>query len=89
MVITGEGIFDQTDMQGKGPYALAKLAAKYKKPVWIFCGSSPLTSAEIEKMGISNVKIGQILPLAPNLVEAQNRAPKFISHLAREFVQKL
>lgn len=89
MVITGEGIFDQTDMQGKGPYALAKLAAKYKKPVWIFCGSSPLTSAEIEKMGIPNVKIGQILPLAPNLVEAQNRAPKFISHLAREFVQKL
>ncbi len=89
VVITGEGIFDQTDMQGKGPYALAKLAAKYKKPVWIFCGSSPLTSAEIEKMGIPNVKIGQILPLAPNLVEAQNRAPKFISHLAREFVQKL
>ena len=89
VVITGEGIFDQTDIQGKGPYALAKLAAKYKKPVWIFCGSSPLTSAEIEKMGIPNVKIGQILPLAPNLVEAQNRAPKFISHLAREFVQKL
>lgn len=89
VVITGEGIFDQTDMQGKGPYALAKLAAKYKKPVWIFCGSSPLTAAEIEKMGIPNVKIGQILPLAPNLVEAQNRAPKFISHLAREFVQKL
>lgn len=89
VVITGEGIFDQTDMQGKGPYALTKLAAKYKKPVWIFCGSSPLTSAEIEKMGIPNVKIGQILPLAPNLVEAQNRAPKFISHLAREFVQKL
>lgn len=89
VVITGEGIFDQTDMQGKGPYALAKLAAKYKKPVWIFCGSSPLTSAEIEKMGIPNVKIGQILPLAPNLVEAQNRAPKFISHLAREFVQNL
>lgn len=89
VVITGEGIFDKTDMQGKGPYALAKLAAKYKKPVWIFCGSSPLTPEEIEKMGLPNVKIGQILPLAPNLVEAQNRAPKFISHLAREFVQKL
>ena len=89
VVITGEGIFDQTDMQGKGPYALAKLAEKYKKPVWIFCGSSPLTAAEIGKMGIPNAKIGQILPLAPNLVEAQNRAPKFISHLTREFVQKL
>ncbi len=89
VVITGEGIFDSTDTQGKGPYALAKLAAKYKKPVWIFCGSSPLTQKEIDAMGIPNAKIGQILPLAPNLVEAQNRAPKFLSHLAKEFVRNL
>ncbi len=87
IVITGEGVFDSTDAQGKGPFALAKLAAKYKKPVWIFCGSSPLTQKEIDAMSIPNVKIGQILPLAPNLVEAQNRAPKFLSHLAKEFLR--
>lgn len=89
VVITGEGVFDSTDAQGKGPFALAKLAAKYKKPVWIFCGSSPLSPKEIDAMGLSGVKLGQILPLAPNLVEAQNRAPKFLSHLAREFVLSL
>ncbi len=88
-VITGEGKFDQTDVQGKGPFALAKLAAKYKKPVWIFCGSSPLSQKEIDAMGVPNIKVGQILPLAPNLVEAQNRAPKFLSHLAKEFVREI
>lgn len=89
IVITGEGVFDATDKQGKGPYALAKLAAKHKKPVWIFCGSSTLSQKDIDEMGIPNAKIGQILPLAPNLVEAQNRAPKFLSHLAKEFVKQL
>jgi len=89
VVITGEGKFDYTDAQGKGPYALAKLAAKYKKPVWIFCGSSEVDEKGLSTMGLSNVKIGQILPLAPNLVEAQNRAPKFLSHLAKEFAANL
>ena len=87
VVITGEGKFDATDPQGKGPYALAKLASKYKKQVWIFCGTSTLSQKEIDAMGIPNMKVAQILPLAPNLVEAQNRAPKFLSHLAKEFVK--
>ncbi len=86
VVITGEGKFDLTDMQGKGPYALAKLAAKYKKPIWIFCGESPLEEKDLQKMGIPNAKLGQILPLAPNSIEAHNRAPKFLSHLAKEFM---
>jgi glycerate kinase len=89
VVITGEGKFDATDTQGKGPYALAKLASKYKKPVWIFCGSSPLSQKEIDAMGIPNMKVAQILPLAPNLIEAQNRAPKFLSHLSKEFVKEI
>ena len=89
VVVTGEGKFDATDTQGKGPYALAKLAAKYKKPVWIFCGSSPLSQKEIDAMGIANMKVAQILPLAPNHVEAQNRAPKFLSYLAKEFVKEI
>ena len=89
ILITGEGKFDKTDAQGKGPYALAKLAAKYKKPVWIFCGSADVTDKDLANMKLSDVKIGQILPMAPNMVEAQNRAPKFLSHLARDFVAAL
>ena len=89
VIITGEGRFDLTDMQGKGPYALAKLAAKHKKPVWIFCGESALSEKELQKMNLGNVKIGQILPLAPNAIEAHNRAPKFLSHLAKDFVSAM
>jgi len=84
VLITGEGKFDKTDAQGKGPYALAKLAAKYKKPVWILCGSSEVSEKELEDMKLGNVKVGEILPLAPNLVEAHNRAPKFLSHISRD-----
>ncbi|MFR6033959.1 MAG: glycerate kinase [Bacilli bacterium] len=89
ILIISEGKFDKTDAQGKGPYALAKLAAKYKKPVWIFCGSADVTDKDLADMKLSDVKIGQILPMAPNMVEAQNRAPKFLSHLARDFVAAL
>ncbi len=89
VVITGEGRFDLTDMQGKGPYALAKLAAKYKKPVWIFCGESSIGEKELRKMNLDNVRIGQILPIAPNSIEAHNRASKFLSSLAKNFISTM
>ena len=89
IVITGEGKFDATDAQGKGPYELAKMALKHKKEVWIFCGQSELTDADLKGIGLDGAKIGQILPLAPNAVEAQNRAPKFLAALAKEFTSKL
>lgn len=89
VVITGEGRFDATDKRGKGPYALARLAHKCKKTVWVLCGTSDLSQKELEAMGIPNTKMGQILPMAPNLVEAQNRASKFLSLLAKDFAANM
>lgn len=89
VVITGEGKFDITDMLGKGPYELAKLALKHKKQVWIFCGEAEIGGDTLKKMGLEGVKIGELLPLAPNAVESHNRAPKFLSALAKDFVLQL
>ncbi len=88
VLITGEGKFDFTSAQGKGPFALAKLALKYKKPVWVLCGSSPMTEKDVEKHKLGNLKIAQIANIAPNMLEAQNRAAKFLSHLASDFASK-
>ena len=89
VVVTGEGIFDETSADGKGPYALAKLAAKYKKPVWIFCGNSDIDESGLAKMGLSNVKIGRLAPLAANQLEALNRAPKYLAQLTKDFVSAM
>ncbi len=89
VIITGEGKFDITDALGKGPFELAKLALKHKKQMWIFCGKADITEKELSQMGLDGVKIGQILPLAPNSVEANNRAPKFLASLAKDFVSEL
>ncbi len=89
VVVTGEGKFDITDMHGKGPFELVKLALRHKKQAWILCGQSEVDENGLKAMGIAGAKIGQILPLAPNAVEAQNRAPKFLSALAKEFASKL
>ena len=70
-------------------YALAKLAAKYKKPVWIFCGNSDIDESGLAKMGLSNVKIGRLAPLAANQLEALNRAPKYLAQLTKDFVSAM
>lgn len=89
VVITGEGMFDETSADGKGPYALAKLANKNKKKVWIFCGNSNMEDSDLAKMGLPNAKIGRIAPIAANPLEALNRAPKYLAQLTKEFVSAL
>ena len=38
IVLTGEGKLDQQTLQGKGPIGVAKIARKFKKPVWGVAG---------------------------------------------------
>lgn len=89
VLITGEGKFDKTDAQGKGPYLLAKMAEKYKNPVWVLCGCCELSDDDLSKMGFTNIKIGEIVKIAPNAIEANNRAAKFLSALARDFAANI
>ena len=85
VLVTGEGKFDKTDSQGKGPYLLAQMAEKHKKHIWILCGTSEVSEADLEEMKLSDVKIGEIAKIAPNIIEANNRAAKFLAAIARDF----
>lgn len=89
VLITGEGKFDRTDAQGKGPYLLAKMAEKHKKPIWVLCGTADISDSELAEMNFSNIKIGQIANIAPNIIEANNRAAKFLSAIASDFALEL
>lgn len=89
VVITGEGKFDSTDAQGKGPYELAKMALKHKKKVWILCGESDLEKNKLSEIGLEGVEVKQILNVAPNAVEAFNRASKYLSILTKDLVVSL
>lgn len=89
VLVTGEGKFDKTDAQGKGSYLLAKMAEKHKKPIWVLCGAADISEQELAEMKFSNIKIGQIANIAPNIIEANNRAAKFLSAIAREFALEL
>lgn len=89
VLVTGEGKFDKTDSQGKGPYLLAKMAEKHKKHIWILCGTSDVSEKDLEEMKLSDVKIGEIAKIAPNIIEANNRAAKFLAAIARDFALEM
>ena len=56
VVITGEGCFDQLTFFGKAPAAMAELAKKQGKPVFVITGKcSGLKPAQLERAGISAV----------------------------------
>ena len=39
LVITGEGRFDRTSLEGKGPFELIRTASDYGKKAYVFAGS--------------------------------------------------
>ena len=39
VVITGEGKLDRQSLQGKGPFGVAEIARRAKKPVWVIAGT--------------------------------------------------
>ncbi len=73
IVITGEGRFDASSLNGKGPGALAELAAAKGKEVFVLPGS-------LEE-GIAATVHFTILPITPEgieLAEALDRAPELL-----------
>ena len=45
LVITGEGCFDRTSLQGKAPAQLGHLARKLRRPAWALCGRVALAAS--------------------------------------------
>ena len=39
VVITGEGRLDRQSLQGKGPFGVAEIARRVKKPIWVIAGT--------------------------------------------------
>jgi glycerate 2-kinase len=39
IVITGEGKLDRQSLQGKGPFGVAEIARRAKKPIWVIAGA--------------------------------------------------
>ena len=46
------------------------------------------TEKDLADHKLTNVKIGQILPLAPNPLEALNRAPRYLAQMTKEFIEQ-
>ncbi len=53
LIITGEGKIDNQTVHGKTPAGVARMAAKYKKPVIAFAGTVGESLDELYKTGIS------------------------------------
>lgn len=65
LVITGEGRFDASSLEGKGPGSLAARAAAAGKPVWIFAGAVELPADIPETWRVEAITpIGMPLPAA-------------------------
>lgn len=85
IVITGEGRFDASSLQGKGPGSLCRWAAKAGKPAWVFAGQ---IARELIDDNASNrqLKLMAISPPDLPLEEALRRGPELLSEtIARCF----
>lgn len=84
-VITGEGRFDLSSLQGKGPCSVAKMAAGKGASVLILAGSVDQEAAEKLQAVCPEIKIHSIsrpeLSLEDNLRETPKRLPKVLQEL--------
>ncbi|MCF3649827.1 glycerate kinase [Synoicihabitans lomoniglobus] len=80
LVITGEGRFDDSSLEGKGPGALALRAVEQHKPVWIFAGAVSLEQAP------TGCELTAITPPGTTLPEALATAG---AHLDRTLSERL
>ena len=70
LVITGEGSFDDSSLDGKGPGSLVHRAREAGKPVWVFAGAVNLTTPLPDARVHAITPEGMALPQA--LAEAQS-----------------
>ncbi len=85
MVITGEGRFDFSSLQGKGPGAIVKMAAGAGKSVLVLAGSVDLEAAEALTASCPGSVVRAIsrsdLPLKENLRQAPERLSKVLQEI--------
>lgn len=78
LVITGEGRFDDTSLQGKGPGAVAARALALGKPVHVFAGSATVANPP------ERLTLHSITPPGTPLEQALRQATAFLAKSVRE-----
>jgi glycerate kinase len=79
VIITGEGRFDASSLQGKGPGGLVARAVAQGKPALVFCGSAVKGLKVPPEVGIHPIS-PEDLPLAEALARASEFLEKTLGH---------
>ena len=84
-VITGEGSIDAQSLQGKVPVRVARIAQKYKKPVYVFAGRQKGSMELFYDEGITAVFsiIRSLKPMEKVLEEAPENLKGTVENFAR------
>lgn len=76
LVITGEGRYDASSLEGKGPGSVLRLAAAHRKPLIFFAGAAQIPPA-------SGTELHVITPAGQSLAEALRNARSNLRDSAR------
>jgi len=89
VVFSGEGRFDHSSMGGKGPFEIIRLAAEYKKPTVLICGS--IENEMINKLSNLNPLLSHKVLANPdvNLEQNLSNGPNSFLLVCKEVLMKL
>lgn len=87
LILTGEGKFDHSSLEGKGPYSLIQSADKHQKQALLFAGSIEPDAAEQVQLRHTNCALYSISPEEDPLEKALFEAPGNLQHKVTEMIQ--
>jgi len=79
LIITGEGNFDASSLQGKVIGNIIELCIKYEKPLVVFAGSCTLSKDDINALPIDSIKI--VSEVAKDLKDSIENAAFYLKNL--------
>ena len=84
LVITGEGRFDRTSLEGKGPFELIRTASDHGKKAYVFAGSVEPEAKKICQQRFPDVEIHQFGNPNLDLEQTLARAEEFLAGKIKE-----
>ncbi len=87
LILTGEGSFDQSSFNGKGPAELLLTASKYQKKIYIFAGNISKNLNDYLPENINSNQLIQITPQDYLLQDALRDGKMLLSEAVRKCIQ--
>ena len=87
LILTGEGKFDHSSLEGKGPYSLIQAADKYQKQALLFAGAIDPDAADVVQLRHTNCALYSISPAEDPLEKALFEGPGNLQHKVTEMIQ--